>query len=133
MINNVCGEELSYDVVTAVNDKIADFAAQKAHDTDIPKIDEKKLSSILWEAGVSQESLEKLPSVYEKAMEQKPFTAYNLIEKKTTITTPSIKVNVGKDAVDKVRTQLVDGRRCIVIALDEAEVEINGIPANIDK
>lgn len=133
LINNVCGEELSYDVVTAVNDKIADFAAQKAHDTDIPKIDEKKLSSILWEAGVSQESLEKLPSVYEKAMEQKPFTAYNLIEKKTTITTPSIKVNVGKDAVDKVRTQLVDGRRCIVIALDEAEVEINGIPANIDK
>lgn len=132
LINNVVGEELDYDIVTKVNEKIIDYAAQNADDTEIPKIDERRLSTILWEAGVSQENLEKLPEAYEKAMEKKPFTAYNLIEKKTTIVTPSVKVNVGKEAVDKVRTQMVDGRRCIVIALDDAEVEINGIPANIE-
>ncbi|MCR5815755.1 MAG: DUF4317 domain-containing protein [Ruminococcus sp.] len=132
LINNVVGEELDYDIVTKVNEKIIDYAAQNAEDTEIPKIDERRLSTILWEAGVSQENLEKLPEAYEKAMEKKPFTAYNLIEKKTTIVTPSVKVNVGKEAVDKVRTQMVDGRRCIVIALDDAEVEINGIPANIE-
>ena len=132
LINNVVGDELDYDIVTKVNAKIQDFAAQNSADTEIPKVDEKRLTSILWDAGVSQEKLEKLPAVYEKAMEKKPFTAYNLIEKKTTITTPSITVNVGKDAVDKVRTQLVDGRRCIVIALDDAEVEVNGIPANLE-
>ena len=132
LINKVVGEELDYDIVTKVNEKIQDFAAQNANETEIPKITEKKLSSILWEAGVSQESLEKLPQAYEKAMEQKPFTAYNLIEKKTTITLPSVTVNVGKDAVDKVRTQMVDGKRCIVIALDDASVEINGIPASVE-
>ncbi|MBR6337616.1 MAG: DUF4317 family protein [Ruminococcus sp.] len=132
LINNVVGEELDYNIVTKVNEKIQDYAAQNSNDTEIPKIDQKRLNTILWEAGVSQENLEKLPQAYEKAMENKTFTAYNLIEKKTTIVTPSIKVNVGKDAVDKVRTQMVDGKRCIVIALDEAEVEINGIPANVE-
>ena len=132
LINNVVGEELDYEIVTKVNEKIQDFAAQNANDTEIPKIDERRLNTILWEAGVSQENLEKLPQAYEKAMEKKPFTAYNLIEKKTTITMPSVTVNVKKEAVDKVRTQMVDGKRCIVIALDDAEVEINGIPANID-
>ena len=132
LINNVVGEELDYDIVTKVNTKIQDYVAQNANETEIPKINEKKLSSILWEAGVSQESLEKLPQAYEKAMDKKPFTAYNLVEKKTTITMPSVTVNVGKDALDKVRTQMVDGKRCIVIALDEAEVEINGIPASIE-
>ena len=132
LINNVVGEELDYDIVTKVNEKIIDYAAQNSDDTEIPKIDEKRLNTILWESGVSQESLEKLPQAYEKAMEKKPFTAYNLIEKKTTIVTPSVKVNVAKDAVDKVKTQVVDGRRCIVIALDDAEVEINGIPANVE-
>ncbi|WP_028509871.1 DUF4317 domain-containing protein [Ruminococcus sp. NK3A76] len=132
LINNVVGEELDYEIVTKVNEKIQDFAAQNANDTEIPKIDERRLNTILWEAGVSQENLEKLPQAYEKAMEKKPFTAYNLIEKKTTITMPSVTVNVKKEAVDKVRTQMVDGKRCIVIALDDAAVEINGIPANID-
>lgn len=132
LINNVVGEELDYNIVTKVNEKIQDYAAQNSNDTEIPRIDQKRLNTILWEAGVSQENLEKLPQAYEKAMENKTFTAYNLIEKKTTIVTPSIKVNVGKEAVDKVRTQMVDGKRCIVIALDEAEVEINGIPANVE-
>jgi len=132
LMNNVVGEELDYEVVTKINEKIQDYAAQNANETEIPKINEKKLSSILWEAGVSQECLEKLPQAYEKAMENKPFTAYNLIEKKTTITLPSVTVNVGKDAVDKVRTQMVDGKRCIVIALDDASVEINGIPASVE-
>ncbi|MBR1750461.1 MAG: DUF4317 domain-containing protein [Ruminococcus sp.] len=132
LINNVVGDELDYDIVTKVNEKLQDFAAQNSNETEIPKVDEKKLTSILWDAGVSQESLEKLPQVYEKAMDKKAFTAYNLIEKKTTITAPSITVNVGKDAVDKVKTQMVDGRRCIVIALDDAEVEVNGIPANLE-
>ena len=132
LINNVVGDELDYEIVTKVNEKIQSYAAQNANETEIPKIDEKRLNTILWEAGVSQENLEKLPQAYEKAMEKKPFTAYNLIEKKTTIALPSVTVNVGKDAVDKVRTQMVDGKRCIVIALDDAAVEINGIPASVE-
>ena len=95
-------------------------------------VDDKKLSSILWEAGVSQEKLEHLPKVYENAMGDKALTAVNLVERKTVLTVPSITVNIGKDAVDKVRTQVIEGRKCLIIDLDDPEISVNGMPANID-
>ena len=98
----------------------------------MPTIDRNKLSSILWESGVSQEKLEHLPKVYETAMGDKPLTAVNLIEKKTVVTVPSITVNIKKEAIDKVRTQVIDGRNCLVIDLDDPEISINGISATIE-
>lgn len=130
ILNNVVGDELDYDVITTVNEKIQEIVDQNAHETEIPTIDNNKLSSILWEAGVSQDKLEVLPKVYENAMGEKTLTAMNLVEKKTVVSVPSITVNIGKDAVDKVKTQIIDGRKCLVIALDDPEIKINGMDTN---
>ena len=81
--------------------------------------------------GVPQEKLEHLPKVFETAMGEKPLTAVNLIERKTVLSAPSITVNIGKDAQDKVRCEKIDGRRCLIIALDDPEVSVNGMPTNI--
>jgi len=132
ILNNVCGEELDYDLITTVNEKIQTIIDQNAHETEVTTIDNNKLSSILWEAGVSQEKLENLPKVYDKHMGDKPMTAVNLVDKKTVLTVPSITVNIGKDAVDKVKTQVIDGRRCLVIALDDPEISINGLETKIE-
>ena len=130
ILNNVVGDELDYDVITTVNEKIQEIVDQNAHETEIPTIDNNKLSSILWEAGVSQDKLEVLPKVYENAMGEKTLTAMNLVEKKTVVSVPSITVNIGKDAVDKVKTQIIDGKKCLVIALDDPEIKINGMDTN---
>lgn len=132
ILNNVCGEELDYDLITTVNDKIQTIIDQSAHETEVTTIDNNKLSSILWEAGVSQEKLENLPKVYDQHMGGKPMTAVNLVDKKTVLTVPSITVNIGKDAVDKVKTQVIDGRKCLVIALDDPEISINGLETKIE-
>lgn len=132
ILNNVCGEELDYDLITTVNEKIQTIIDQNAHETEVTTIDNNKLSSILWEAGVSQEKLENLPKVYDKHMGDKPMTAVNLVDKKTVLTVPSITVNIGKDAVGKVKTQVIDGRRCLVIALDDPEISINGLETKIE-
>ncbi len=132
ILNNVVGDELDYDLITTVNDKIAELVDQSGHETEIPTVDDRKLSSILWEAGVSQEKLEHLPKVYESAMGDKPLTAVNLVERKTVLSVPSITVNISKDAVDKVHTRVIDGRKCLIIDLDDPEISVNGIPANIE-
>ncbi|MBS6818853.1 MAG: DUF4317 domain-containing protein [Ruminococcus bicirculans] len=107
------------------------FVDQNAHETEIPTIDEHKLSSILWEAGVSQDKLDNLPKVFDAAAGGKPLTAVNLVEKRTVVSAPSITVNIGKDAVDKVKTQIVDGRKCLIINLDDPEIEVNGLETTI--
>ncbi|MBR1864036.1 MAG: DUF4317 domain-containing protein [Ruminococcus sp.] len=127
ILGNVVGDELDYDLITTVNDKIQTYIDQTAHETEVTTIDSHKLNSILWEAGVSHEKLENLDKVYENALGSKPMTAVNLVEKKTVVSVPSITVNIGKDAVDKVKTRVIDGRKCLVIALDDPEISINGL------
>ncbi|MBR1738989.1 MAG: DUF4317 domain-containing protein [Ruminococcus sp.] len=131
ILGNVVGDELDYDLITTVNDKIQDLIDQTSHETEVTTIDNNKLSAILWEAGVSQEKLEHLPKVYEQAMGTKPMTAVNLVEKKTVVAVPSITVNIGKGGVDKVKTQVIDGKKCLVIALDDPEISINGLEMQV--
>ena len=132
ILNNVVADELDYSMITTVNEKIQEIVDQNSHETEIPTIDKNRLSSILWESGVSQEKLEHLPKVYETALGDKTLTAVNLVDKKTVVAVPSITVNIGKDGVDKVRTQVIEGKKCLVIDLDDPEVEINGLSATIE-
>ena len=126
------GDELDYDLITTVNEKIQTYIDQNAHETEVTTIDDHKLSSILWEAGVSQEKLENLPKVYKSAVGDKSLTAVNIVDKKTVLTVPSITVNIGKDAVDKVKTQIIDGRKCLIIALDDPEISVNGLETKVE-
>lgn len=132
ILNNVVADELDYSTITTVNEKIQEVVDQNSNETEIPMIDSNKLSSILWEAGVSQDKLEHLPKVYETAMGDKALTAVNLVDKKTVLTVPSITVNISKDAVDKVRTQIIDGKKCLIIDLDDPEISVNGMAATIE-
>ncbi|MGN0633885.1 MAG: DUF4317 domain-containing protein [Oscillospiraceae bacterium] len=130
ILSNVVGDELDYDLITTVNDKITEFVDSYTHETEPAQVDANKLSSILWESGISQEKLDNVSKVFESATENKPLTAANLIDRKTVVEVEGITVNIGKDSVDKVQTQLIGGRKCLVIALDD-EVSVNGLPANM--
>lgn len=130
ILSSVVGDELDYGLITTVNDKLCEFVDSYTHETEPAKVDANKFSSILWEAGVSQEKLENVPKVFEAAAESKPLTATNLIDRKTVVEVEGITVNIGKDSVDKVQTQLIGGRKCLVIALDD-DVSVNGLPANV--
>lgn len=132
ILNNVVADELDYSMITTVNEKIQEIVDQNSHETEIPTIDKNKLSSILWESGVSQEKLEHLPKVYENAMGDKSLKAVNLLERKTVLSVPSITVNISKEAVDKVRTEIIDGKKCLIIDLDDPEISVNGISATIE-
>lgn len=130
ILSDVAGDELDYELITNVNDKISEFVDSYAHETDPAQVDAGKLNSILWECGVSQDKLERVQAAFERATENKPLTAANLIDRKTTVEVEGITVNIGKDSVDKVQTQEIGGRKCLVIALDD-NVSVNGLPANV--
>ncbi len=64
IMNNVCGDELDLKVINTVNSKIQDIIDRNAHETEIPTVNSKDISNILWESGISQQKLEHLPKVY---------------------------------------------------------------------
>ncbi|MBR4622533.1 MAG: DUF4317 domain-containing protein [Ruminococcus sp.] len=131
ILGNVAGDELSYDVITSVNDRLTELAEQKSIETEAATVGSVELGNILWETGLSQQKLEHLPKIFESAMGDKPLTVSNLIDKKTVVSMPSVTVNITKDGQDKVQIREVDGVRSLVIAIDDPEVTINGISASM--
>ena len=131
VLNDVVGDELNYTVITTVNEKIQEYVTNTKNDTELPVLDDRKMYNILSDSGVSDEKLEALPAVFKKKVGDGVLTATNLVENKTTLSTPDITVNISKNATDKVRTRVVDGRRCLIIDLDDPAISINGLTTRI--
>lgn len=131
VLNDVVGDELNYTVITQVNEKIRELVADSKNETELPVLDGRKMYNILSDSGVSDEKLQALPAVYKNKVGDGVLTATNLVENKTTLSTPEITVNISKNATDKVRTTVVDGRRCLIIDLDDPAIQINGITTRI--
>ncbi len=132
IMNNVCGDELDLNVINSVNNKIQDIIDRSVHDTEIPTVNSRDISSILWESGISQQKLEHLPKVYETALGEKELTCANLVDKKTVLSVPGVTVNISKEGMDKVRTQTVGGKKCLVIELDD-KMSVNGLETAIEE
>lgn len=131
VVASVAGDELDYNVITRVNEKLMETVELNKDETSLPVIDDNRLKTILSEAGVSDERLEGLSAVYKETVGDAPLTVSNLVETKTVLSMPGITVNIGRDSVDLVRTALVGGKRCLLIDLDDPEITVNGLPAAI--
>ncbi len=132
VLTDVVGDELSYTLITQVNETLRDIVAKSKNETELPLIDDNKLHSILFDAGVSSEKLDALPAVYkEKVGDADGLTVENLIENKTVLELPEITVNISRDATDKVRTSVIDGRRCLIIDMDDPSISINGLVTSV--
>lgn len=131
ILKNVVGDDLDYMVIKTVNEKIQEVVEDNKEETDKVVIDDLKLKDILTDIGVPQERVDMVAPVFEKVCGNAPLTASNLVENKTVLAAPGITVNIKPSAADKVRTSVVDGRRCLLIDIDDPTIEINGLPVSL--
>lgn len=131
ILKNVVGDDLDYMVIKSVNEKLQEFVEENKNDTEQTFVDETKLKSILDDVGIPEERLKMVEPVYEKVCGDASLTASNLIENKTVMTTTGITVNIKPDASDKIRTSVINGRRCLLIDIDDPTIEINGLPVSL--
>ncbi|MCC8043573.1 MAG: DUF4317 domain-containing protein [Oscillospiraceae bacterium] len=131
VLTAVCREELNYNTITRVNDIVTDIVAQNKNETQPPVVDSARMRTILYDVGISEDKIQSLDAVYEKAVGKASLKASNLVDTKTVLSTQDITVNIGKDAVNKVRTAVIQGRSCLLIDLDDS-VTVNGIEASFD-
>ncbi len=125
VMQQLLGDDLTYEAVATVNEKLEQIVAKNKSDEAPTEITGHILHRMLQEAGVPEEKLERTEEVFKECVET-TLKPERLVQPKTVIRTPEIVVNVKNDAKDKVRLEKVDGRHCMVIALDEAVIEVNG-------
>ena len=80
------------------------------------------------ECGVEEEKLEDFDARYEAtAGEDASLMAANITNtRRMEIKTPDVVIHVDPDRAELVETRVIDGRRCLVIPMED-NVEINGI------
>lgn len=77
---------------------------------------------------MTQEQLETFDKQYEVIVGDKnTLMATNITEqKKFQIETPDVVIKVKPERADLVETRIIDGRQCLVIAVDD-HIEVNGV------
>ncbi|MBR4628018.1 MAG: DUF4317 domain-containing protein [Ruminococcus sp.] len=131
ILKSVVGDDLDYMLIKTVNEKIQEVVEDNKDDTEKAVIDNNTIRDILADIGVPEERVKMVEPVYEKVCGTAPLTAANLVETKTVLASPGITVNIKPSAADKVRTSVVDGRRCLLIDIDDPTIEINGLPVTL--
>lgn len=132
IIKNVIGDDLDYTLIKTVNEKIQDVIEANKYDTDRTVIESSHLKNILADIGLPEERVNMVEPVYEKVCGNTPLTAANIVDNKTVLTSPGITVNIKPSAADKVRTSVIDGRRCLLIDLDEPTIDVNGFHVTLN-
>lgn len=125
VMQQLLGDDLTYEAVATVNEKLEQIVAKNKSDEAPTEITGHILHRMLQDAGVPEDKLERTEEVFKECVET-TLKPERLVQPKTIIRTPEIVVNVKNDAKDKVRLETVNGRHCMVIALDEAVIEVNG-------
>lgn len=131
IIEAVAGDNLDYQFLSNVNEKIRDIVESTKNDFDIPALNEDDVCNILIDAGIETEKENSIRSAYKTVVGDEVLPAVNLLENKMQIMADGITINVGKNAIDKVRTRNEDGRRYLLIDLDDPTIRINGIDSKI--
>ncbi|NLK26971.1 MAG: DUF4317 domain-containing protein [Clostridiales bacterium] len=130
LIRETLGEECDYEIVRNIHDKLNDIIEEhKAQEIPEPLILEKaEVKNLFAESGVEEEKLQNFEKNYDEiAGEKTTLLASNVASTRVfEVKTPDVIIKVNPERADLVETKMVDGRRCLVIEIND-QVEVNGI------
>lgn len=129
LIEETLGEKREYETVMGIQEAVQEKIEENKDDPQPLLLHKKDMEMIFSESGVDAEKMEQFEAVYERVMpKEPPIIAANVVNtKKFEVKTPNITVQVKPEYTHLLETKVVDGRNCLVIAIED-QVEVNGIP-----
>lgn len=128
LIEDTLGEEGDYETVRNIHETLNEMLEEHKEEPDPLALDKTDVKKIFEKSGVPIEKMEEFDKNFEEtAGEKTSLLAANITEtKKLSIETPDIVIRVNPERMDLVETQLIGGRQCLVIPVDD-HIEVNGI------
>ena len=134
LVSEAVGEEADLQVVKNIHANLEQIIEEKKQESPAPvMLDKNEMKNLLEKSGVKEEKLENFEEHFEMAAgEHGKLVASNVSsEKKFEVKSPDVVIKINSDKTDIVSTQVIDGRQCLVIQIDERLV-VNGISVNPD-
>lgn len=134
LVNEALGEEADLEIVKNIHENLEQIIEEKKQESPAPvMLDKTEMKDLLEKSGVKEEKLENFEEHFVMAAgEHGKLVASNVSSgKKFEVKTPDVVIKINSDKTDIVSTQVIDGRQCLVIQIDE-RLEVNGISVNPD-
>ena len=128
LIEDTLGEDGDYETIRKIHDTLNDMIEEHKEEQEPLQLDKTDVRKVFEKSGVSSEKMECFDQNYEEtAGEKTSLLATNITEtKKFQIETPDIVIKVNPERADLIETRVIDGRQCLVIAVDD-HIEVNGV------
>lgn len=122
------GDEGDYEAICTIHEQINEMIEEQKDNPEPLTLGKPDVRRILSSAGVDEEKLTQFERVYdEEAGERTELLASNIaVSRKFEIETPDIIIKVSPERADLIETRMIDGRQCLVIAVDD-HIQVNGI------
>ena len=128
LVEGMLGDECSYELVRTIHENLNEIIEEQKEQPLPATLGKKDVKDLLASSGASEEKLADFDERFEETMgEQTEIVAANVTNvRKFEIKTPDVVVQVNPARSDLVETKVVDGRKCLVIEINDS-VEVNGI------
>lgn len=128
LIEDTLGEDCGIEVVKNIHDRFTELAEEHKEAPEPIVLDKNEVKTILADSGVANDKLSEFDRHYdETAGENTSLLMSNVMNTRSfEVKTPDVVIKVSPDRTDLIETRNIDGRECLVIALD-GNVSVNGI------
>ena len=118
----------NYEIVKSVYENLNEMIEESKDNPEPLTLSKTEVKKLLENSGVPEKNMQTFEQVFTAHANVKTeLLATNVANVKSFgIETPDIIIKVNPERVDLVETKLIDGRQCLVIAVDD-HVEVNGI------
>lgn len=131
IIANTLGEDCDYTVIKTIHENLTEMMEEAKEDPVPLSLGKQDVKKLLVQSGVAEEKMDHFEKDYDEHIgAQTELLASNITNvRKFNIKSPNVIVQVNPDRTDLVDVQMIDGRKCLVIPIDD-QVEVNGISVN---
>ena len=128
LIEETLGDEAEYEVVKSIHENHTEMIEEHKEIPEPLMLDKHQVKNLFEKSGVEEEKLADFEKLYDAAAgERTSLLVDNVANTRTfEVKTPDVVVKVNPDRADLVNTMTLEGKRCLVIEIND-HVEVNGI------
>lgn len=128
LIVETLGDEVEYEVVKNIHENLTEMIEEHKEIPEPLTLDKNQVKSLFEKSGIKEEKLTDFDKLYDAAAGEDTSLFVNNVANVRTfeVKTPDVVVKVNPERADLVNTLQIDGKRCLVIEIND-HVEVNGI------
>ena len=131
IIEETLGDACDYETVKDIHENLSEMLEEHKDQPEPLMLDKYQVKSLLEQSGVEEEQLSRFDETFDEiAGPGASIFAGNVVNARALeVKTPDVIIKVNPERDDLIETREIDGRHCLVIAIDGG-VEVNGIVVN---